>query len=103
MIPDIIEIGVDILNPIQTNAKGMIPEDLKEEFGDSISFHGGVDIQKTLPFGTAEDVEREVKERIRVLGKSGGYILASTHNIQADTPVENILAMYGTASKVHRR
>ena len=103
LIPDIIEIGVDILNPIQANAKGMIPEELKEQFGDSISFHGGIDIQNTLPFGTAEDVEREVKDRIRVLGKNGGYILASTHNIQADTPVENILAMYRTASKVHRR
>jgi uroporphyrinogen decarboxylase len=94
LIPDIIEIGVDILNPIQTSAKGMIPEELKEEFGDRICFHGGIDVQHTLPFGTTEDVEQEVKDRIRVLGKDGGYILASTHNIQPDTPIENVLKMY---------
>jgi uroporphyrinogen decarboxylase len=98
LIPDIIAIGVDILNPIQANARGMIPEELKSEFGDRICFHGGIDIQHTLPFGTAEDVEREVKDRIRVLGKDGGYILASTHNIQIDTPIENILKMYRTAN-----
>jgi len=97
LIPDIIEIGVDILNPVQTNAKGMIPKELKAEFGDQICFHGGVDIQHTLPFGTTEEVKQEVKERIRILGQNGGYILASTHNIQIDTPVENILAMYETA------
>ncbi len=98
LIPDIIEIGVDILNPIQTHAAGMIPEELKQEFGDRICFHGGVDIQHTLPFGTAEEVEAEVRDRIRVLGKNGGYILASTHNIQSDTPIENILRMYETAT-----
>jgi uroporphyrinogen decarboxylase len=97
LIPDIIEIGVDILNPIQIHAKGMIPGKLKEEFGEKICFHGGIDIQHTLPFGTIQDVEREVKDRIRILGKNGGYILASTHNIQADTPTENILKMYKTA------
>jgi len=97
LIPDIIEIGIDILNPIQTNAKGMIPEELKKEFGDRICFHGGIDVQHTLPFGTVEDVEREVKDRVRVLGKDGGYILASTHNIQPDTPIENILRMYEAA------
>jgi len=102
IIPDIIEMGVDILNPIQTNAKGMIPEELKTEFGDKICFHGGVDIQHTLPFGTPEEVEQEVKDRIRVLGKDGGYILASTHNIQIDTPVGNILKMYETARN-HKR
>jgi uroporphyrinogen decarboxylase len=99
LIPDIIEIGVDILNPIQTHAKGMIPEELKKEFGDRICFHGGIDIQRTLPFGTTEDVEREVKHRIRILGKEGGYILASTHNIQSDTPIENVLRMYETAHR----
>jgi len=98
LIPDIIEIGVDILNPIQANARGMIPEELKAEFGHQICFHGGIDIQHTLPFGTTEDVEREVKDRIRVLGKNGGYIVASTHNIQTDTPLENILRMYEVAA-----
>jgi uroporphyrinogen decarboxylase len=97
LIPDIIGIGVDILNPVQVHAKGMIPRELKKEFGDRICFHGGIDIQHTLPFGTIQDVEREVEDRIRVLGKNGGYILASTHNIQTDTPTENILKMYKTA------
>ena len=98
LIPDIIDIGVDILNPVQTNAKGMIPEELKAEFGDKLCFHGGIDIQHTLPFGTVEDVEKEVKDRIRVLGKDGGYILVSTHNIQTDTPIENIMKMYQVAA-----
>ncbi len=98
LIPDIIDIGVDILNPVQTNAKGMIPEELKAEFGDKLCFHGGIDIQHTLPFGTVADVEREVKDRIRVLGKDGGYILVSTHNIQTDTPIENIMKMYQVAA-----
>ena len=98
LIPDLIDIGVDILNPIQTNAAGMIPEKLKQDFGDRICFHGGVDIQKILPYGTTDDVEKEVKELIRVLGENGGYILAPTHNIQTDTPIENVLTMYQTAS-----
>lgn len=97
LIPDIIQIGVDILNPIQTSAEGMIPDELKRDFGDKICFHGGIDIQHTLPFGTTRDVESEVKERIRVLGKNGGYIMAPTHNIQTDTPIKNILTMYQTA------
>lgn len=97
LIPDLINIGVDILNPVQTNAERMIPEELKREFGDHICFHGGVDIQQILPFGSTEDVKHEVKELIYVLGKDGGYILASTHNIQTDIPVENILTMYQTA------
>ncbi len=98
LIPDIIEIGVDILNPVQTNSKDMVPEELKEEFGDRLCFHGGIDIQHTLPFGSTEDVKQEVEDRIRVLGKDGGYILVSTHNIQNDTPIENILTMYETAA-----
>jgi uroporphyrinogen decarboxylase len=97
LIPDLIEIGVDILNPIQTNAEGMVPEELKGEFGSQICFHGGIDIQHILPHGTTEDVENEVKKLIQALGKDGGYILAPTHNIQIDTPIENILTMYHTA------
>ena len=99
LIPELIEIGIDILNPIQVRAKGMKPAELKREFGDRLSFHGGVDIQKTLPRGTPEDVRAEVRNRVRTLGKGGGYILCSTHNIQADTPIENILAMYEEAKK----
>jgi len=93
-IPELIEIGVDLLNPVQADAPGMAPERLKAEFGDRLSFHGGVDIIKTLPRGAVADVQAEVCERIEVLGKNGGYIVASSHHIQPDTPLENVLAMY---------
>ena len=94
LIPELIELGVELLNPIQPDAKDMDSRRLKDEFGDRLSFHGGVDIIKTLPRGTPEDVAAEVRQRVQVLGQKGGYILASSHHIQADTPLENILAMY---------
>jgi uroporphyrinogen decarboxylase len=94
LIVDLLEMGVDVLNPVQADAKDMQPERLKREFGNKLAFHGGIDIIRTLPQGTTEDIQREVRERIRVLGENGGYILASSHHIQSDTPVENILAMY---------
>lgn len=97
LIPELINMGVDVLNPIQADAPGMEPQRLKAEFGDRLSFHGGIDIIKTLPKGTSEDVRAEVRERVRVLGKNGGYILASSHHIQSDTPLENVCAMYDTA------
>jgi len=97
LIPDLIEMGIDVLNPIQADAKDMEPVKLKTEFGDQLSFHGGIDIIKTLPFGTPNDVQDEVKTRIRQLGKNGGYVLASSHHIQSDTPLENIKAMYDPA------
>ena len=99
LLPEIVEMGVDLLNPVQADAKGMAPEVLKSEFGDHLSFHGGIDIIKTLPRGTVDDVKNEVAERIRVLGKGGGYILASSHHLQSDTPLENIFAMYDTANR----
>lgn len=94
LIPDLIELGVDVLNPVQADAKGMEPEGLKADFGDRLCFHGGIDIIKTLPQGTPGEVQHEVRERIRVLGQNGGYILASSHHIQSDTPIENVFAMY---------
>jgi uroporphyrinogen decarboxylase len=97
LIPELIDLGIDILNPIQADAKGMEPEGLKADFGDRLVFHGGIDIIKTLPRGTVEDVQNEVRERIRVLGHDGGYVLCSSHHIQSDTPLENVLAMYDTA------
>jgi len=100
VINDFIEMGLDILDPIQTRAKGMSPEYLKEQFGGRISFHGGVDEQRLLPYGKDSEVENEVSRLIDVLGKNGGYILSSSHAIQADTPVENILAMYRAAKKI---
>ncbi len=97
LIPELIEMGIDLLNPVQPDAKGMEPERLKSEFGDRLSFHGGIDIIKTLPRGTEEDVRREVGERVRVLGRQGGYIMASSHHIQSDTPLANVFAMYELA------
>jgi len=99
-LPDLIEIGTDILNPIQWRCPGMEREGLKRDFGKDLVFHGGVDNQQTLPFGTTEDVRKEVRDNIRILGEGGGYIIAPCHNIQPITPVENILAMYDEAHKV---
>jgi uroporphyrinogen decarboxylase len=100
LIPELIDMGVDLLNPVQPDAAGM--EDmqrLKDRFGDRLCFHGGIDIISTLPRGTAEDVRAEVRERMRVLGRNGGYVLCSSHHIQPDTPLENVLAMYELASR----
>ena len=100
IIPDLIEIGVDILNPIQTVVKGM--EDtkaLKEQFGAQISFHGGIDVQRVLPNYTPEQIRQEVKLRLNDLGKNGGYIIAPCHNINVDIPLENTLAMFNTAKE----
>jgi uroporphyrinogen decarboxylase len=94
IIADMIEAGIDILNPIQWRSKGMDRKKLKQDFGDQVVFHGGVDNQQTLAFGTVEDVREEVAYNIQVLGKGGGYILAPCHNIQAVSPAENVVAMY---------
>ena len=94
LIPDLIDMGVDVLNPVQADAKDMAPDKLKSEFGKRLSFHGGIDIIKTLPKGTPDDVQNEVKARISQLGANGGYIMASSHHIQSDTPLENVKAMY---------
>ena len=102
LLSEMVDMGIDVLNPVQADAKGMEPETLKAEFGDRISFHGGIDIIKTLPRGTVEDVKNEVSERIRVLGESGGYVLCSSHHIQSDTPLENVYAMYDVANRVYK-
>ena len=94
ILPDMIEAGIDILNPIQWRCPGMERESLKRDFGGRLVFHGGMDNQETLPFGTVEDVRREVGENLRILGAGGGYILAPCHNVQAVSPAENIAAMY---------
>lgn len=94
LIPELIELGIDLLNPIQPDAKNMDGRKLKTEFGDRLSFHGGIDIIKTLPRGTPAEVAAEVRDRVNFLGRGGGYILCSSHHIQPDTPLENILTMY---------
>ncbi len=93
LIPDLIEIGVDILNPIQTSAAGMDPVRLKREFGRDLAFWGGVDIQHLLPRGRPEEITCAVERLVDVLGAGGGYVLSAAHNIQADTPPENVMAM----------
>jgi len=97
ILPDMIETGIDVLNPIQWRCEGMDREVLKARFGGRIAFHGAMDNQQTLPFGSVEDVRIEVADNIRMLGEGGGYILAPCHNIQAVSPPENIVAMYETA------
>jgi hypothetical protein len=94
-IPSFIDSGFDILNPVQISAANMDAKELKNEFGDHIVFWGGgVDTQKTLPFGKPEDVRREVLERCEIFSEGGGFVFSSIHNIQANTPVENIVAMF---------
>ena len=95
LVPTFIEMGVDILNPVQCSAKGMDVRMLKEKYGDKIVFWGGgVDSQKTLPSGTPEEVRREVLQHLAVLSKGGGYVFSSIHNVVAKVPVENVVAMY---------
>lgn len=94
LIPDFIECGLDILNPLQPEARGMDHARLKREFGRDLTFHGGMSIQKTLPYGTVDDVRNEVADRIAKLARGGGYILCTAHNIQPDTPPENIDALF---------
>lgn len=95
ILPDMIEIGIDILNPIQWRCPGMEREGLKRDFGDKVIFHGGVDNQYTLPFGSEDEVRQEVKDNIELLGPDG-YILAPCHAMQVLTPPENVIAMYET-------
>ena len=94
LLDDIIDAGFDIISPVQTSAEGMEAKGLKVDFGDRIVFWGGgVETQRTLPFGTPEEVYNEVSERIRIFNKGGGFVLNAIHNIQPNTPVENILSM----------
>ena len=94
ILPDMIGAGIDVLNPIQWRCRGMEREGLKRDFGAQLVFHGAMDNQYTLPFGTVDEVHQEVQDNLRILGAGGGYILAPCHNIQAVSPPENIVAMY---------
>jgi uroporphyrinogen decarboxylase len=93
IIPDLIEMGLDVLNPVQPLAAEMNHGELKAEFGDQLAYHAGIDIQEVLPFGKTEDVVNEVRRAIRELGSGGGFVLAPTHYIQPDVPPENVIAM----------
>jgi len=95
VIPDLIEAGVDILNPVQVSAAGMDTAELKREFGKDLTFWGGgVDTQRVLGTGTPDEVRREVRRRIEDLKPGGGFVFAAVHNIQGNVPVENIVAMW---------
>ncbi len=95
LVPDFIEAGFDILNPVQTSAAGMAPEALTEQFGDQVTFWGGgVDTQQTLPFGSVNEIREQVRERMSVFGRGGGFVFNPIHNVQAGVPTENLLALY---------
>jgi uroporphyrinogen decarboxylase len=93
IIGDLIDIGVEALNPIQVTAAGMVPVELKKKYGRHLSFWGGIDVQYLLPQGTVQEVKRKVEE-LKGIEEGGGYILSATHNIQPDTPLENVLAVF---------
>ena len=97
ILPDMVAAGIDLLNPIQWRADGMDRQALKQAYGDRLVFHGAMDNQYTLPFGSRAEVEQEVLDNLSFLGAGGGYILAPCHNIQPITPVENVIAMYEAA------
>jgi hypothetical protein len=101
LIPSFIDSGFDILNPVQCSAAGMEPENLKKEFGRDIVFWGGgIDTQKTLMFGSAEDVRKEVARRCDIFGKRGGFVFNAVHNIQANVPLNNVIAMFEALKEV---
>jgi len=94
ILPELVDLGIELLNPVQWRAAGMDRQRLKNDYGGRLVFHGAMDNQQTLPFGTEADVSQEVLDNIRLLGSGGGYILAPCHNLQAITPPENVVAMY---------
>lgn len=98
-VGELIDMGIDVLEALQFDAQGMDPCVLKKQYGDRLCFHGGISVQSTLPFGTQEEVTKEVEQRIAVLGENGGYILAPSHAIQAGTPPENVLAFFRAAGR----
>ena len=99
ILGDWIEVGLEVFNPVQPNVPGHEPEDLKTKFGDRMSFWGAIDQQKLLPFGTPKEIEADVKSKIEVLGRGGGYMVAPAHIIQADTSPENVEAFIATVKK----
>jgi uroporphyrinogen-III decarboxylase len=99
-LDDFVEAGVDILNPVQTSAKDMDPKRLKEKYGDKLVFWGGgIDTQRTLPFGTPEEVRKEANERCQIFGKGGGFVFNTIHNIQSKVPIENLMTMFQTVKE----
>jgi len=102
IIPDLVDCGLDILNPVQPDVYDMDRRELKRLFGDRLCFHGSISIQRTLPFGSPDDVRQEVRERFETLGPGGGFIFCTAHNIQADTPLENVQALFAAYRELGR-
>ena len=102
ILDDLVEVGVEVLNPVQVSARGMQPDELKARYGRHLTFWGGIDTQHVLPRGSCGDVARAVRETLAALGPGGGYILAAVHNIQPGVPPANILTMYETARREGR-
>ena len=102
LIPDLIDVGIDILDTVQPEAAGMDPRELKESFGDRICFHGTISTAGVLATGSADEVRQEAIDRIEMMARGGGFCLAPTHTIMPSTPIENVLALYETAFE-HRR
>jgi uroporphyrinogen decarboxylase len=103
LLPDLIDAGMDAMNPVQTSCRGMDPEGLKAEFGREMVFWGGgCDTQATLPSGTPEAVKEHVRERTRILAPGGGFVFQQVHNIMANVPPENVVAMFEAAREETR-
>jgi len=102
IIGDLVDIGIDGLNPVQVSAADMEPRRLKAEFGKDLAFWGAIDTHRVLPHGIPEEVAAEVRRRIDVLAPGGGYVVASVHNIQAEVPPENVVVMVRTAQEYGR-
>lgn len=100
VLPDLVDMGMDVWETVQAHLEGNDPAELKREFGKHITFFGAINCQQTLSFGSPDDVRREVRERIRVLGRNGGYICGPDHSIQRNMPAENLFALYDEARKV---
>lgn len=103
LIPDLCEAGVEILNPIQPVSDDMDPQKLKSTYGQKICFHGGIDTQALLPFGTEDDIKLGVKRAIDIMSKDGGYIFAAAHNIQEDVSPENLITMFKAARELYSK
>lgn len=104
VLDDFVEAGVDVINPVQTSAEGMDPKFLKKKYGDKLVFWGGgVDTQSILPFGTPEDVRKDVLERLEIFAPGGGFVFNTIHNIQHDVPAENILAMFSAVKEYNSK
>ena len=99
VLPDLVDMGMDVWETVQAHLEGNDPKELKREFGNDITFFGAINCQQTLSFGTPEDVRKEVRERVRVLGKNGGYICGPDHSIQGNMPAENLSALYDEVKK----